>query len=223
MNIYDAQLRNLDPQMGRWNQIDPKIEKMEMWSPCVSNYDNPIRYNDFLGDEPDGPGDPETWNTNSSGYDILKGELEIKAGIKNLISSVVSQLTSVNGMGPRTVYSVTEGMNDNGGRTAEITSSVVFDKDAGSRFLNWEVGKGAINLASLTPAGKIGALNTPMLAAEAGGPTVANEGVKLAEQASYTLTKHGELTNGVYTVSQEAMKKHVFGGIIHGSPGTPVK
>ncbi|NML40136.1 hypothetical protein HHL17_23255, partial [Chitinophaga sp. G-6-1-13] len=58
LNIYDAQLRNLDPQIGRWNQIDPKIENMEMWSPYVSNYDNPIKYNDFLGDEPSGPGDP---------------------------------------------------------------------------------------------------------------------------------------------------------------------
>jgi len=57
LDIYDAQLRNLDPQIGRWNQIDPKIENMEMWSPYVSNYDNPIRYNDFLGDEPGGPGD----------------------------------------------------------------------------------------------------------------------------------------------------------------------
>jgi RHS repeat-associated protein len=92
LDIYDAQLRNLDPQIGRWNQVDPKIESMEMWSPYVSNYDNPIRYNDFLGDEPGGPDDPETFQTNNTGYDILKGGLEIKAGIKNLISSVVSQL-----------------------------------------------------------------------------------------------------------------------------------
>jgi RHS repeat-associated protein len=57
LDIYDAQLRNLDPQIGRWNQVDPKTENMEMWSPYVSNYNNPIRYNDFLGDEPgDGPG-----------------------------------------------------------------------------------------------------------------------------------------------------------------------
>jgi len=57
LDLYDAQFRNLDPQLGRWNQIDPRIEDMEMWSPYASNYDNPIRYNDFLGDEPeDGPG-----------------------------------------------------------------------------------------------------------------------------------------------------------------------
>jgi RHS repeat-associated protein len=59
LNLYDAQLRNLDPQIGRWNEIDPKIENMEAWSPYASNYNNPIRYNDFLGDEPEsGEGDP---------------------------------------------------------------------------------------------------------------------------------------------------------------------
>jgi len=49
---YDAQFRELDPQTGRWWQIDPKIENMEAWSPYASNYDNPISYKDFLGDEP---------------------------------------------------------------------------------------------------------------------------------------------------------------------------
>jgi hypothetical protein len=54
LNTYDAFYRTLDPQTVRWWQIDPKIENMEMWSPYVSNYDNPIRYNDVLGDEPNG-------------------------------------------------------------------------------------------------------------------------------------------------------------------------
>ncbi len=51
LDIYDAQLRELDPQVGRWWQVDPKTENMEMWSPYASNYDNPIRYSDPLGDE----------------------------------------------------------------------------------------------------------------------------------------------------------------------------
>lgn len=53
IEIYDAQLRELDGQTGRWWQIDPKIENMEMWSPYASNYDNPILYSDPLGDEPE--------------------------------------------------------------------------------------------------------------------------------------------------------------------------
>ncbi|MFB6454381.1 RHS repeat domain-containing protein [Chitinophaga sp. Hz27] len=58
LNQYDVFYRNLDPQIGRWNQVDPKIDEMEAWSPYASNYNNPISYNDFLGDEPDG--DPPT-------------------------------------------------------------------------------------------------------------------------------------------------------------------
>lgn len=53
LNEYDAFYRTLDPQTGRWKQIDPKIDKMEAWSPYVSNFNNPIRYSDFLGDKPE--------------------------------------------------------------------------------------------------------------------------------------------------------------------------
>jgi hypothetical protein len=40
-------------------------------------------------------------------------------------------------------------------------------------------------------------------------PTVENIAAKEVGNA-FSLTKYGELTNGVYTVSKEAMKKHVF-------------
>ncbi|PSL47422.1 RHS repeat-associated protein [Chitinophaga niastensis] len=101
LDIYDAQLRNLDPQIGRWNQIDPKMEKMEMWSPYASNYDNPIRYNDFLGDEP-GPGDPEkqyglvtgreyTLTTPSGFGSSLKYAAQYAAGIVNEFVAGVNQ------------------------------------------------------------------------------------------------------------------------------------
>jgi RHS repeat-associated protein len=53
LEIYDAQLRELDGQIGRWWEIDPETENMEMWSPYASNYDNPITYMDPLGDEPE--------------------------------------------------------------------------------------------------------------------------------------------------------------------------
>lgn len=50
-DIYEADLRYLDPQTARWWQIDPLTENTEIWSPYASNYDNPIRYSDPRGDE----------------------------------------------------------------------------------------------------------------------------------------------------------------------------
>ncbi len=54
LNKYDAKFRDYDPQTGRWWQIDPKVEEMYSWSTYASNYDNPIRYEDHLGDIPNG-------------------------------------------------------------------------------------------------------------------------------------------------------------------------
>jgi RHS repeat-associated protein len=54
INTYEAQYRDFDPQTGRWWQIDPKVDEMYSWSAYSSNFDNPIRYQDPLGDEPDG-------------------------------------------------------------------------------------------------------------------------------------------------------------------------
>lgn len=52
-NAYEAEFRNLDPQTGRWSQVDPKVDQgMEDWSPYASNYANPIRFSDINGDEP---------------------------------------------------------------------------------------------------------------------------------------------------------------------------
>jgi RHS repeat-associated protein len=52
LDMYEANLRDLDPQIGRWWQIDPETDNMEQWSPYVSNYDNPVFYVDPNGDWP---------------------------------------------------------------------------------------------------------------------------------------------------------------------------
>ena len=51
LDEYEAQLRDLDPQTGRWWQVDSETEDQEMWSPYTSNYDNPILYKDPRGNE----------------------------------------------------------------------------------------------------------------------------------------------------------------------------
>lgn len=48
LELYSTIFRMYDPQIGRWNRIDPKPN--EMWSPYVGMEDNPILFNDPLGD-----------------------------------------------------------------------------------------------------------------------------------------------------------------------------
>jgi RHS repeat-associated protein len=54
INTYEAYYRNLDPQTGRWWEIDPEIENgMEDVSPYTSMYNDPVLKSDFLGNVPE--------------------------------------------------------------------------------------------------------------------------------------------------------------------------
>jgi RHS repeat-associated protein len=50
LNQYDALYRNLDPQIGRWWQIDPYTEDLQSYSPYESMGNSPISDIDPLGD-----------------------------------------------------------------------------------------------------------------------------------------------------------------------------
>ncbi|TAE08327.1 MAG: hypothetical protein EAY72_13450, partial [Bacteroidetes bacterium] len=63
LNVYDAFYRTYDTQIGRWWQIDPKAERAESWSPYAANFDNPISFNDPLGDYPPSDGNSNLVNS----------------------------------------------------------------------------------------------------------------------------------------------------------------
>jgi len=87
LGTYDAFYRTLDPQIGRWWQIDPKVENMEAWSPFVSNFNSPFRFNDPLGDE---PCCEEVWK------DIKSAAKETATSVYNGAVSVARTVNAVN-------------------------------------------------------------------------------------------------------------------------------
>ena len=50
VDLYESSYRTHDPQLGRFWQMDPKIDRSGSWTPYAAMSDNPIKYADPLGD-----------------------------------------------------------------------------------------------------------------------------------------------------------------------------
>ena len=147
---YDTHFRNLDPQLGRWQQIDPKIdEDQESLSPYISMGNNPVLKNDPLGDVADCQWCKEVWK-------------DIKDAAKETVTSAyngaVSVARTVNSFNP--IASVVEVISGKSSQSdfAEDKPRAQAVADLGVNtvmMLTGEVGAGAKAGAPLAQSAKV--------------------------------------------------------------------
>lgn len=97
LNQYDAYFRTLDPQIGRWNQMDPAAEKYPGLSPYNSNFNNPISIFDPLGDDPPFWGVVNgIWGWQYKAFDVVGQQIgrsaALEAGIRSFTTNGFNQI-----------------------------------------------------------------------------------------------------------------------------------
>jgi RHS repeat-associated protein len=201
LGVYDTQFRELDPAIGRWWQIDPKIDNMETWSPYASNYDNPITFSDPLGDEPEG-GDGcckvllQKINAAAKvvvglGSAAAVGTLDNLAGT-NLRATVAQNITD-----PTLGQAWNVGLN--------VTDAVDMVAGAAGTFVGPKLMEGSVAVTAGS-GGLSVAVSGPTLAA--GAATTVLSPIVFANASKNLLNQNGRVSTGSYTNTHESGTKY---------------
>jgi RHS repeat-associated protein len=90
LNIDLTKFRAYDPALGRWWQVDPKASELSSWTPYNYSFNNPVLFNDPLGDCPPGTNCESVlkgvWNSAVAAVGFVKDTWN--SGGKNVVNSV---------------------------------------------------------------------------------------------------------------------------------------